>query len=179
MKNILFIQGGGDNGYEAGAKIADVLQGVLGEAYHISYPRLITDETASDFGWIKQIKNEIENAGDSVIIVAHSLGASLLLKYLTENKVITNIAGVFLLAPPFWSGDEDWKQGLKLRPDFPEKLPKNIPFFFYHANDDKEVPQGHFGTYKKLFPVATFQEFESGGHQFTGHIAGIACDIKL
>jgi predicted alpha/beta hydrolase family esterase len=167
MTNILFIQGGGDNGYKADATLVQNIQNELGKDYHVLYPKQKTDETAPDLGWIKQIEDEINKAGDAVIIIAHSLGASLLLKYLSENKVTTNISGVFLLATPFWSGDEDWKQGLKLRDDFPDKLPKAIPLFFYHCRDDKEVPFEQFKSYKELITDGHFHEFESGGINLT------------
>jgi len=178
MKNILFIQGGGDDGYKADATLVQNLKKHIGKDFHILYPKLKTDETAADFGWLKQIKDEIYKAGDGIIIAAHSLGASLLLKYLSEVIVTTNISGVFLLAAPFWRGDEDWKQGLKLRNDFAKKLSKHIPLLFYHCHDDKEVPPEQFQTYKRLLPHAKFHEFKSGGHQFTGNEEVIAKDIK-
>jgi len=40
-KNVLFIQGGGEKGYEADAKLAASLQRELGEAYHVNYPPTI------------------------------------------------------------------------------------------------------------------------------------------
>src|ERR1700740_3230648 len=85
MKNILFIQGGGDDGYKADKTLANDLQNTLGKDYKLIYPQLTTDEAAPDFGWIKQIANEIDKAGDGVIVIAHSLGASMLLKCLSEN----------------------------------------------------------------------------------------------
>ncbi|MCO5948802.1 alpha/beta hydrolase [Mucilaginibacter flavidus] len=177
-KKVLFIQGGGNDGYEADAKLAASLQEALGKDYEISYPRMQTDEALPDFGWLKQIGNEIGKLSGDVILVAHSLGASLLLKYLAENKVSKKIVGVFLVSTPFWIGKEDWKQGLKLRDDFAERLPENTQILLYHCRDDEEVPFDNLTAYTHKLPAATFREIESGGHQLDNHIGLIAKDIK-
>ncbi|MDN3580681.1 alpha/beta hydrolase [Mucilaginibacter flavus] len=177
-KQILFIQGGGDDGYTADLKLVDSLKKELGDTYNISYPKLQTDESLPDFGWLKQISEEVGKLKNEVIIVAHSLGASLLLKYLSEYEASKQLAGIFLLSTPFWSGDEDWKQGLKLRDDFAEKLPENTPLFFYQAHDDEEVPFKHFETYRQKLPAATFREINKGGHQLGNNLSLVARDIK-
>ncbi len=177
-KQVLFIQGGGNGGYEADAKLAGSLQKALGKDYELSYPRMQTDEGLPDFGWLKQIGSEIGDPGGNGILVAHSLGASLLLKYLAENKISKKIAGVFLVSTPFWSGTEEWKQGLKLRDVFVGHLPENTPIFFYHCRDDEEVPFDNLAAYRHKVPDATFREIESGGHQLGNNINLVATDIK-
>lgn len=177
QKQILFIQGGGNGGYEADANLVASLQKALGADYEISYPRMQTDEAAADFGWPKQIGAAIDTLNDGVILAAHSLGASLLLKYLSENKVSKKVAGIFLLSTPFWAGKEEWVQGLKLNADFAKNLP-NSPMFFYHSRDDEEVPFDHLASYRHKLSTATFREIESGGHQLGGGIAMVAKDIK-
>lgn len=177
-KQVLFIQGGGNGGYEADAKLVASLQKALGKDYEISYPRMKTDKASPDFGWPEQIGNEIGKVRADVILVAHSLGASLLLKYLSESKVSKKIAGIFLVSAPFWSGKEDWVQGLKLQEDFAQRLPKNSRILFYHCRDDEEIPFDHLASYRHKLPVATFREFDSGGHQLGNHINLVAKDIK-
>jgi len=177
-KQVLFIQGGGNVGYEADAKLVASLQTALGKDYEISYPRLQTDEAAPDFGWLKQIAHEIAKLPGDLILVAHSLGASLLLKYLSENKVSKKLAGIFLVATPFWSGNEEWMRGLKLRENFAEGLPKNSRMFFYHCRDDEEIPFDHLASYRQKLPAATFREIESGGHQLGNNLNAVATDIK-
>ena len=177
-KQMLFIQGGGNGGYEADAKLVASLQKTLGKDYEISYPRMQTDDAAPDFGWLKQIEKEIGKLRDDLILVAHSLGASLLLKYLSGNKVSKKVAGIFLVSAPFWSGKEEWVQGLKLQEDFAGNLPKNSRVFFYHCRDDEEIPFDHLASYRHKLPVATFREIESGGHQLGNNLNLVAKDIK-
>lgn len=177
-KNILFIQGGGNGGYEADAKLAASLRQELGAAYDVRYPQLLSDETVPDFGWPQQIGKEISLINSPVILVGHSLGASMLLKYLSESQVNNRITGIFLISTPFWSGEEDWVQGLRLQEDFAGKLPKDVPIFLYHSRDDEVVPFGHLGLYKDQLPQATFREFDGRGHQFDNDLTEVAQDIK-
>ena len=179
MKNhVLFIQGGGDGGFEEDAKLVDSLQTVLGAAYEVHYPRILSNEALPDFGWLQQIGQEIMVMDNEVILVGHSLGASMLLKYLSENQSMKKISGIFLIATPFWSGDENWVQGLKLREDFADKLPIKVPVFLYHCHDDQEIPFEHLSHYRQKIPDAVIREIESGGHQLNNDLSVVAKDIK-
>ena len=177
-KQILFIQGGGEDGYNADLRMVDSLKQGLGSGFEIVYPRLPSDEAAPDFGWIRQIEIEINSCNNGVTVVAHSLGASMLLKYLSENEVAQEIAAVFLIAVPYWHGDEDWKQGLKLREDFSSGLPEALKFYFYHCKDDEEVPFKHLSYYRENLPFATFIELDTGGHHLNNDLSLVARDIK-
>lgn len=177
-KQVLFIQGGGDDGYNADAPMVDSLRNALGDGYDIIYPQMPGDKNAPDFGWLQQIGREMESLKDGAILAGHSLGASMLLKYLSENEPTKNFAGLFLVAAPYWTGDEDWVHGLKLPPDFAKSLPQNAPLFFYHCKDDEEVPFGHLDIYRHHLPSATFTEVEQGGHQFNNDLNVVAGDMK-
>ncbi|MBX2925457.1 MAG: alpha/beta fold hydrolase [Chitinophagaceae bacterium] len=180
IKQVLFIQAGGNGGYEADAELVTSLQKELGNDYKVHYPQMLPDETIEDFApiWLKQIDKEIASAKDGIILVGHSLGASMSLKYLSENKTPNNIKAIFLIAPPFWNGNEDWVQPLKLKDGFTDKLPKDIRTFFYQCKDDDIVPYSHFTTYKQHITWATFREIENGGHQFNNDLTLVANDIK-
>lgn len=177
-KHILFLQGGGgEEDHEADAKMVLSLQSHLDVDYEIHYP-LLPNEELPDFGRAKQIAQAIAAREEELILAAHSLGASMLLKYLSENKITKKISGVFLMATPFWNGDEDWQKPLKLQSDFAKKLDQRIPLFFYQALDDEVVPLAQFDMYKKHLPWATFHEITSGGHQLANGLEEIAHDIQ-
>jgi uncharacterized protein len=177
-QHVLFIQGGGGKeDYEADAKLVTSLREALGKPYTVHYPHL-ANESSPDFGRVKQIGKEISLIKGEIILVGHSLGASMLLKYFSENEAQKKIAGIFLISTPFWSGDEDWKQGLKLHENFPDTLPKNVPIFLYHCRDDEEVPFEHFSIYARKLPRATVREIASGGHQLNNDLSLVANDIK-
>ena len=182
MQQVLFIHGGGLDGFEADAGLRDSLSTTLGEGYQLSYPKMPSNEDAPDFGWLNKIEEEVGvlgGAGQGIILVGHSLGASMLLKFLSQRKVSVQIAGVFLLAAPFWAGEEEWVQGLKLEEGFEERLPKNSPFFFYHCHDDEEVSFSDLEKYRERMVQSSFIALEKGGHQFEGGMQRIAQDIVL
>lgn len=177
-KQVLFIHGGGDDGYNTDAAMAASLKAALGNDYEVSYPQMLDDESAPDLGWLQQIGTAINNIQGEVILVGHSLGASLLLKYLSETKTSKKLSGIFLLAPPFWQGDKDWVQGLKLQPDFAGKLPENVPIFLYQSREDEVVPFEHFTMYTQKLRQATFLEFSKGDHQFNNDLEFVAREIE-
>jgi predicted alpha/beta hydrolase family esterase len=178
-EHILFIQGAGERGYEGDIKLVDSLRESLGAGYEVHYPEMPTEEDPYfGSGWPERIAEHISLTKGAITLVGHSLGASMLLKYLSENKTENDIYGVFLLAPPFWTGNEDWKQPLKLQEGFSGRLPKEIPFFFYHCKDDDVVPYEHFEIYKKQLPWAVFREMSHGGHQLDEDLTLVANDIR-
>ena len=176
-KRILFIEGGGEKGYEVDKELVASLQTVLGKEYVINYPEIKSDESAPDFGWTRQIDEKISKT-NNIILAGHSFGASMVLKYLSENAVNKKIAGIFLIATPFWNGNEDWQKGLKLQEDFADKLPDELPIFFYHCQDDEEVPFSHLDHYKQKLIQATFREIKKGGHHLYNDLTLVAKDIK-
>jgi uncharacterized protein len=177
-RQVLFIQGGGsEEDYAADAKLVESLQEGLGKEYVVHYPPL-PNESTPDFGRKKQIAEQISLINGEIILAGHSLGASMILKYLSESKVQKKIAGMFLISTPFWSGDEDWKQPFKLHQGFANKLPKNVPIFFYHSQNDEEVPFAHLEQYEQNLPQATVRKITSGGHQLNNDLSIVAKDIK-
>jgi len=177
-KLVIFIQGGGEGGYEADAKLVASLKEALGEGFMVRYPQLLTDDTLSDFGWPQQIRKEIDGIKDDAFLVGHSLGASFILKYISENRISKPIRGIFLISTPFWMGEEEWVQGLKLQEGFAEGLPKNTPVFLYHSRDDEEIPFKHLEIYAQKLPNATIRKITKGGHQLNNNLVIVAKDIK-
>ena len=92
-RQVLFIQGGGDDGYEADKVLAASLKNNLGKGYQVDYPEIQSDETLPNFGWTKQIRENILRFNHGFLLVGHSFGASMILKYLSENSVSKIIEG--------------------------------------------------------------------------------------
>ena len=92
------------------------------------------------------------------------------------------IAGIFLIATPFWGGDKGWKyegyEALALPEGHANQLPSNAPVFFYHSRDDEIVPFAHLALYAQKFPQATIRELNGGGHQLHNDLSEVVEDIK-
>jgi predicted alpha/beta hydrolase family esterase len=112
-----------------------------------------------------------------VSLVGHSLGGSILLKYLSEENVKEPIAGIFLIATPYW-GAEEWQvDEYTLHEGFALRLPKEPRIFLYHSRDDEVVPFAHLAMYAEKLPHATIREFDGRGHRFNDDLSEIAADI--
>lgn len=113
-----------------------------------------------------------------MILVGHSLGGSILLKYLTEETVEQPVGGMFLIAPPYW-GTAGWDvDEYALQNDFAAKLPDGLSVILYHGRDDETVPVTHLTLYAEKLPQATVHEFDGRGHQFNNDLSDVARDIK-
>ena len=177
-KHVLFIHGGGEGAYEEDNKLAASLQVALGPLYEVRCPKMPDEDSPEYKVWKERIAQELAALDGEAILVGHSLGGSILLKYLSEEKVGKTVAGMFLLAPPYW-GSEDWEVGeYELQEGFASKLPEESPVYFYHSRDDELVPFAHLALYAQRLPKATMREFDDRGHQFDGDLSEVARDIE-
>ena len=173
----LFVHGGGGEAFEEDEALVRSLREALGPDFDVEYPEM-PDADAPEFGaWSACISSELSALDGGVILVGHSLGGSILLKYLSEERVEEPIAGLFLIATPYWEA-VDWKVAeYALREDFPQALPKDVPIFLYHSRDDEVVPFAHLALYAGRLPHATVREVEDRGHQFGDDLSEVADDI--
>jgi predicted alpha/beta hydrolase family esterase len=177
-RQVLLIHGGGQGAYEEDKKLAANLRDVLGAAYYVRYPEMPDADSPEYEAWKEQIARELAALDGEVILVGHSLGGSILLKYLSEEEVEKPVAGIFLIAPPYW-GAEDWEVSeYALQNGFASKLPRDLPVFFYHSRDDEVVPFAHLALYTEKLARATIREFDGRGHQFNDDLSEVARDIK-
>jgi predicted alpha/beta hydrolase family esterase len=173
-KPVLFIHGAG--GYEEDMKMAASLREALGTAYDVQCPKMPNEDNPEYGAWNGRIARELAALDSEVILVGHSLGASILLKYLSEEKVTKPVAGIFLIATPYWSAKDFDEYALK--EDFASKLPKDLSVFFYHSRDDEWVPFEHLALYTEKLPEAAIHEFYGRGHQFDDDLSEVARDIR-
>jgi predicted alpha/beta hydrolase family esterase len=177
-RQVLFVHGGGEGAHEADEKLAASLADALGTGYEVRSPKMPDEDSPEYEAWRDQITRELGALVDETILVGHSLGASILLKYLSEEKTEKPIAGIFLVATPYW-GAEDWEvEEYALQRDFASKLAGGLPVFFYHGRDDEVVPFEHLALFAEKLPQATVREFDGRGHQFDVDLSEVALDIK-
>ena len=176
--SVLFVQGGGEGAYSVDAALAKSLKRALGPEYDVHFPRMPDEADPNVASWKRKIASELSRMSGRVILVAHSVGGSILLRYLAEEKVEKPIAGVFLLAAPSWDEDRWNFDDLKLPRDIAEKLASIPRLFFYHCRDDDAVPFAHLALHGARIPRAVARALDSGGHQFGNDLAGVAADIR-
>jgi hypothetical protein len=180
-QQILFIQGGGSGAYKEDEKLVANLRNALGDTYEVHYPKMLKESDPDYLRWKPRIRKELAALKGRIILIGHSLGGSFLLKYLSEEKTSIRIAGIFLMATPYWGGDGWRYAGYKrvaLPKDFVTKLPSGTPIFFYHSRDDEVVPFAHLALYRKKLPKATIRVLAGRGHQFNNDLSEVATDVK-
>ena len=177
-KQVLFIQGAGAGAYEEDKKLATSLQASLGDEYHVVCPRMPNEEDPQDKPWMAQISKELARLEGKVILIGHSAGGGVLLKYLLKEKLAKPMAGIFFIAIPYWDPEDDEDEEYTLREGFASQLPKGVPIFLYHSRDDEWVPFAHLAFYAEKIPQATVREFDGRGHQFNNDLSEVAADIN-
>jgi hypothetical protein len=176
--SVLFIQGGGEGAYAADRALADSLEYALGAGWRVQYPRMPDEERCPYPEWKVEIDAQLASMKDAVALVGHSIGGSMLLKYLCERRSPPNIIGLFSVAAPCWGADPSWRwEELTLPADASERLSGDWPLVLYHGRDDEVVPFSHLALYASKLPRATIREYEGRGHQFGNDLSDVAADI--
>src|SRR5689334_4978872 len=85
IHQLLFIQGGGEGTHdEWDDKLVASLREELGQEYEIHYPRMPREEDPSYELWKPELERVLGTLRDGAILVGHSVGGTILLKFLTE-----------------------------------------------------------------------------------------------
>ena len=125
---VLFIQGGGKGAHAEDTFLADSLKRALGPDYDVRYPRMPGESNPGVELWGQEISSELSKISGKVILVAHSVGGSILLRYLSDENFGNTIGGLFVLAAPTWD-DNQWNfDDFKLPRKIAEKLANIKPW---------------------------------------------------
>jgi predicted alpha/beta hydrolase family esterase len=176
---VLFIQGGGAGTYDDwDSKLVDSLRRELGSDYEVRYPRM-PDEGDPDFGrWVVALREELDKLDDGAVLVGHSFGGTVIALGLSGDPPIRPLAGVFLIAPPFF-GEGGWSSGeVAFGPELGAKLPSGTPVRLYQGDQDADVPPGHLDLYAKAIPRAVARELAGRDHQLNDDLSEVAADIR-
>jgi predicted alpha/beta hydrolase family esterase len=178
---VLFIQGAGHGAYDADQQLASSLRHALGPEYDVRYPAMPDEENAPYELWTQHIEAALTSMQGPIMLVGHSVGGSIIAKWMSDGGRAKPIAGVFLIATPFWGGD-GWRyegyEELELPNAFALTLPKGARIFLYHCRDDETVPVDHLALYARVLPQAVVRELDECGHQLNDDLSLVAEDVK-
>jgi uncharacterized protein len=177
-KHVLFVHGAGDGAYADDSKLVASLKEKLGPGYLVRYPMMPNEADPDYRSWKQSIFEELALMGDNAILVGHSIGASVVIKLLADGGLRQSVAGIFLVAAPFWHNHEVWHwEDVELPKDASALLPSGIPVFFYHGRADEVVPFAHVEMYAKLLPGAIVRRLDGRNHQLNDDLTEVAHDI--
>jgi uncharacterized protein len=175
-RTVLVIHGAGEPRRRRGRVYWEpLLEESLGRGYRVWAPRMPRPRHPRYWTWARRI-DELIRSSRRPILVGHSFGASVLLKYLAETVRRPAFAGLFLLATPFWGPDFP---EFALPSDFGQRLRDVSPICLYHSRDDAEIPFRHLARYRSAFPHATVRVLNGRGHEFNqAQFPELAADIR-
>ena len=180
LKEILFAHSGGGQGSpgEGSFDLVSWLRSELSKEYNIRYPIIDNPESPTYKMWKKLFTKEFKKIGQSVILVGHSLGGSMLLKYLSEERPNISTSALFLVSTPFW-GKDGWEvEDFVLQENFEATLKHINNVYLYHCKSDKIVPFQHLNFYKKAFPHSIVRILNGTDHAFSKGLPELVSDIK-
>ncbi|MFB4166929.1 alpha/beta hydrolase [Virgibacillus sp. JSM 102003] len=179
-KQILFIHSAGPQGeHEGSFDLIVYLQDNLNAEYNLIIPEMPNPENPEYTRWKERLSKEFASLEGEVILIGHSLGGSVLLKYLSEEDCHLKISSLHSVAAPYWGKNGFWEsEEFALSENFAAKLPPISQVFFYHSRDDEVVSFDHFKEYTEEFLTAAPRAIENKGHLFHSGLPELVNDIK-
>ncbi len=116
--------------------------------------------------WRAAVNDVLNETDGPLLLIGHSLGGSVLLKYLTDTLSARPIRGLFLVATPYWGGTDWESDDFTLRAGYADAIPADLPVFLYHSRDDDVVPVAHAERYRAEIPHAVLRLVDGRGHEF-------------
>jgi serine hydrolase len=177
--SVLVIHSSGpQENHQGSADLVTSVRNELGPEFEVRFPKFPDPDQPKYEAWRRRLENELDAVRPSLFLVGHSLGGSVLLKYLAESEPDVAIAGVFILSAPFW-GAPDWDfKEFVLPEQAAAQLARVRPVFLYHSRDDEEVPFSHLAHHTRLLPHAAVRELDGFGHQYHEGCPELVADIK-
>lgn len=178
-RQVLVIHCAGNQGPGQGSQhLLAYIRDALGAEYDVLSPKLPNPDNPEYLLWKTELDKEFSALDDDPILIGHSFGGSVLLKYLSEEVSQQVFSGVFILAAPYWGIDENWPiSQFSLRDHFNVKLAQ-MPLFFYHSQNDPIVPFAHLKHYAEKLPQAIVRAIDGYEHFFNDGLPELVDDIK-
>jgi predicted alpha/beta hydrolase family esterase len=179
MPEVLFIQGASAGAYAADKKLVASLRKNLGRGYKVRYPEMPDEEEADYAAWSERIARELADMPPRPAVVGHSIGGSVLIRWLVEGRNRVPLGPVFLVSLPFWHDHPFWNwPEAQLPADAGERLPPDLELFIYHGGADDFVPPEHAERHAELLPSSTLRILPGRDHQLNDDLHEIAAEIR-
>lgn len=118
-KQVLFVHSAGpQNAHEGSDAFKASLVQQLSNDYQWVAPPMPFPEDPTYAQWKSVLDESFASLNDDVILIGHSLGGSVLLKYLSEETCHVSISTLCLIASPFWGVDQWRRKDFVLAEDF-------------------------------------------------------------
>jgi pimeloyl-ACP methyl ester carboxylesterase len=115
---------------------------------------------------------------DGAVVAGHSVGGSIMIHAIAEQRPEQKLAAIVLIAAPFvgeggWPGDE-----FQLPSDLGARLPEHVPVHVFHGLDDETAPPLHAELYARAIPQAQVYRLPGRDHQLNNDLSEVARAIS-
>jgi predicted alpha/beta hydrolase family esterase len=178
-KEIFFIHSAGPQHEQAGSTgLIRYLKESLDSNYVLHHPSMPDPENPRYQEWKMTLQATLPVGGNKVAIIGHSLGGSVIVKYLSEGLCQVPVAGLFLVGAPYW-GLRGWTmEEFMYGPDFASRLPDIERVFIYHSRNDQWVPFSHAEAYTKKLTTSVMRKVTGEEHEFDSGLPVLVKDIQ-
>ena len=179
MRQVLFVQGGGEGAHDQwDDQLVDSLRRGLGPGYEVRYPAMPNEADPQYAAWKRALETELMALEHGAIVIGHSVGGTILINVIAERTPQCIPGAVCLIAAPF-IGPGGWEsEEIEPRPDLAARLPRDVPIFLYHGQNDDTVPFSHLELYARAIPRAHVRRLANRDHQLDNDLSEIASDIR-
>lgn len=167
-KQIFFAHSAGaqDGPGQGSYDLVEWLKRSLGPEYQLRFPLVAEPEAPSTKLWQELFERELAAQTGEILLMGHSLGGSMLLKYFSEHATRLTIQGLILISTPYW-GTKDWDYDeFALQADFPKYLPEIPAIHIFHSLHDPVVAYEHALKYRDRLPQARLHPIKGNEHVF-------------
>ncbi len=177
-RELLFVQGGGQGVHDDwDRRLVENLRRELGQAYEIRYPRMPGEADPDYASWKTALESALGSLGGGGIVVAHSVGGTILVRMLAEHPDTWKLGAIVLIAAPF-VGDGGWpSEDAQFPPDLGARLPEGVPIHLFQGLEDEVVPPSHIDLYSRAVPQARVHRLPGRDHQLNDDMREVAAVI--
>ncbi len=179
MRQVLFVQGGGQDVHEHwDDKLVDSLRRTLGPGYEVRYPMMPNEADPRFATWQRALETEFAALENGAVVVGHSVGGTILINALADRAPKVALGAIVLIAAPF-IGEGGWtSDDIKPRSDLAARLPRGVPIFVYHGDEDEIAPPVHAELYATAIPTAYVRRLAGRDHQLNDDLSEVGSDIR-
>lgn len=181
MKHVLFVHSAGVQSEDSGSNplINYLKQHTADIEWHTpSFPR---DKGQVYNNWVEVLQQALSGipVEDELVIIGHSFGGSVVMKYLTENKDAHHISKVILIGSPYWGCDEQFDDPQnELTGDAENRIDAAIELYHIQSVDDDRVDFSHQACWHNKFPKLHVIKKAEGKHEFHDGIEELPAIIE-
>ncbi len=137
------------------------------KGHEVIAPDLPNPEEPDPEEWTKVLVEKVGVVDDETIVVGHSLGAAMVLRFLEAAEARSAPRGCVLVSAPWMIGDERLRGFFMSELDFDVLMWKASRFVVIHSKDDKVIPFDHAEKYASVLH-AKLVEGQPGDEHFQG-----------